>query len=223
MDAYRTELPTPIPGRILRLPIARGYPVPAFVAWLDRDGQPVERGEGTPDFRVVRPGGIAWAHNNQRCWICGDPLGSFKTFTIGSMCAVNRTSAEPPSHLECSDWSARACPFLSRPHAHRREAGLPDKRVDAPGIMLSRNPGVALVWTTRSYKPISDGMGGVLFRIGDPTDVRWYAEGRSATREEVMASINSGLPSLRELAEQERGGIAALERQTAEALELIPA
>lgn len=197
--------------------------MPWFVAWLDENGDATVPGEGTADFRVIRPGGVAFAHNNQRCWICGEQLGSFKTFTIGPMCAVNRTSAEPPSHLECADWSGRACPFLSRPHARRREDNLPDKGVEAPGIALKRNPGVALVWTTRGYKPVPDGQGGVLFQIGDPTDVRWYAEGRSATREEVMASINSGLPSLRELAEQERGGIAALERQTAEALELVPA
>jgi hypothetical protein len=212
-----------VPPRIRRLPIARGYPVPWFVAWLDEDGLATTSGQGTPDFRIIRPGGVAFAHNNQRCWICGDPLGSYKTFTIGPMCAVNRTSAEPPSHLDCSDWSARACPFLARPQARRRDAGRPEGTVEAPGIALMRNPGVALVWTTRKYKPVSDGMGGVLFNIGEPTDVRWYAEGREATRDEVLASINSGLPSLRELAEQERGGVAALEQQTAKALELIPA
>lgn len=219
---YRPELPLPIPDRILRLPVARGYPVPWFVAWME-DGKGVDTGQGTPDFRVIRPGGIALAHNLKRCWICGEPLGSFKTFVLGSMCAVNRTSAEPPSHLDCGDWSARACPFLSRPHAHRREEGLPEHTAEVPGIMLERNPGVALVWTTRSYKVVSDGKGGALFEVGDPTDIRWYAEGRDATREEVMASIESGLPSLREMAEQQEGGVVALEQMTNVALELLPA
>lgn len=222
MNDLRPELP-PLPDRLKRLPIARGYPVPWFVAWLDDGGLPTEPGTGVPDFRVLRPGAVALAHNKQRCWICGQPLGSYKTFTLGPMCAVNRTSAEPPSHLECADWSARACPFLSRPNARRRDEGLPGASVAPPGIMLKRNPGVALVWTTRSYKPVPDGQGGALFRVGDPTDVRWYAEGRPATREEVMASIDSGLPALREYAELERGGVAALERQTAAALELVPA
>jgi hypothetical protein len=37
-----------------------------------------------------------------------------------------------------------------------------------------------------------------LFRIGEPTSVAWYAEGRPATRKEVLVSIDSGLPLLQE-------------------------
>jgi hypothetical protein len=132
------------------------------------------------------------------------------------MCAVNRTSAEPPSHRDCADYSARACPFLARPHARRREQGMPDemKQAEVPGIMLKRNPGVALVWITehgrwRRFRAHN----GLLFDIGEPVETRWYAEGRPATREEVEASIESGLPSLRELAEQD-GEAALLELDT---------
>ncbi len=47
--------------------------------------------------------------------------------------------------------------------------------------------------------------------MGEPESVEWYAEGRAATRAEVMASIESGLPNLEALARQEKGGIEALE------------
>jgi hypothetical protein len=35
------------------------------------------------------------------------------SFVVGPMCGINRNSAEPPSHKECAQWSARNCPFLS--------------------------------------------------------------------------------------------------------------
>ena len=65
----------------------------------------------------------------KRCWVCGDPLGVHLTFPIGPMCALNRTISEPPSHHECASWSARNCPFLSRPHMVRREDGAINEQI----------------------------------------------------------------------------------------------
>src|ERR1041385_2432550 len=98
---YRTDLPE-LPARLRKLPVERGYPVPWFVAFVD----------GHYDFRVIGPGKIARAVQENRCWICGDTLGSYLCFPIGPMCAINRVTSEPPSHRECAEWSARACPFL---------------------------------------------------------------------------------------------------------------
>jgi hypothetical protein len=217
----RPELPSDIPTRILRLPRARGYPVPWFVAWLDDDDKAVERGKGTPDFRVLYPGAVATAWTRKLCWICGGPLGAYKTFLVGPMCAVNRTSAEPPSHRDCADWSARACPFLTRPHARRREAGLPGEAQKPAGIMLERNPGVALVWTTKRPGLKTDPDGGALFDLGPPDSVVWYCEGREATHDEVMDSINSGLPSLMHYVntESERRVVDSF---VAQAMKLVP-
>lgn len=223
MTALREELP-PLPDRIAKLPVdGRGYPVPWFVAWLDENREPIERGQGEPDFRIIHPEAVLEAITQQRCWICGSRLGAHRTFVIGPMCAVNRTSAEPPSHLDCGDFAARACPFLTRPHMRRNEKPKPDGLAEAPGIALMRNPGVALVWTTKSYRPRRD-PNGFLFRIGEPEHVLWYAEGRPATRDEVCASIDSGLPALREIAEE--GGateLQALDRAVKTAMELVPA
>lgn len=219
----RPELP-PMPPRIASLPVDhRLYPVPWFAAWLDDDGNVAARGEGTADHRVLYPDATRVALTSNLCWVCGGRLGAHKTFVIGPMCAVNRVSAEPPSHLECGDWSARACPFLSRPHARRREAGMPGGAVEAPGVMIARNPGVTLVWTTKRFQ-VERVPNGVLCRIGDPERVHWYAEGRDATRAEVMASIDSGLPSLREAAQEDGpAALRELERMTSAALTLVPA
>jgi hypothetical protein len=193
-----------LPARMRALPLDdRGYPVPFFVAWID----------GKPDFRVADPKKLAICHNQHRCWLCGERLGKYMAFVIGPMCAVNRTSSEPPSHVDCAKFAASACPFLARPKAMRRDSGLPKDRTDAPGHHLTRNPGVALVWVTLTYKAFP-APGGALFRIGEPEQTFWYAEGRSATREEVLESVQSGLPSLYDLAHRE-GEAAVMELDTA--------
>jgi hypothetical protein len=190
--ALRPGLPS-MPERIERLPIdARGYPVPFFVAWVN----------GEPDHRIVDPAKLTKCVKERRCWVCGEPLGRFLVFTLGPMCCITRTSGEPPAHLGCALFSVQACPFLSRPHAHRREAGMPEGIYQPAGDMLKRNPGVSAVWTCRDYKPFRayGGNEGVLFHVGDPQTVRWYAEGRPAEAHEVEASIVSGLPKLIEAA-----------------------
>lgn len=220
--SYRPELPE-VPARIAALPVHRGYPVPWFVGWVDADGHACERGVGTPDFRVLHPGAPQEAHRWSRCWICGGRLGSLRAFVVGPMCAVNRTSAEPPMHVGCADWSVRGCPFLTRPDMVRREAGLPEDATAPPGTMLRRNPGVSLVWVVRRYalKRAPDGW---LFDLGDPERVEFWREGRRASRAEVLASIESGIPTLREMAELQGGRApAVLEREVARAMELLPA
>lgn len=226
----RPEL-EPLPERIARLPVHRGYPVPWFVEWISEvDGEPRSQpiGTGEPDFRIMSGERLQRAIRLGLCWVCGGKLGSHKAFTIGPMCAVNRTSAEPPSHRDCAEWSARNCPFLSRPHMHRREAGLPagidPEQPNAPGITLKRNPGVALVWVTRQYRIKYDPNGGRLFDIGEPHSVSWWCEGRPATREEVQASIDSGLPVLSEMARDEGPeATRELERFVDRAMVLLPA
>lgn len=206
-----------MPNRIRNLPRNdAGYPVPWFVATID----------GKPDFRVIRQGGIEFALAERLCWICGQRIARHLpgVFVIGPMCAVNRVSAEPPSHGECAIYAAQACPFLANPRKRRREGGKPEEAVNPAGEMITRNPGVALCWFSKGWRPFGDGNGGRLFDVGDPLRTLWFAEGRPASREEVLASINSGLPILREMAESEGvDAIDALERLHRQALDLVPA
>jgi hypothetical protein len=207
----RPDLP-PLPARIRRLPVDRGYPVPWFVAWVD----------GKPEFRAADGRKADLAIRERRCWVCGEPLGKESVFLIGPMCTVNRISAEPPSHDECAAFSARACPFLSRPHMDRRENGLPEDYGNPGGVMIRRNPGVVCLWETLKFKLIREPRG-VLFRIGDPRSVRWFAEGRAATRVEVLASMESGLPALADLARQQgTRALTMLGRMHAAAMAHLP-
>ncbi|MFD9192945.1 hypothetical protein ACFWCA_32625 [Streptomyces phaeochromogenes] len=213
-------LPAP-PPRVARLPRNKaGYPVPHFVAWID----------GEPDFRVVGHGKMRGAITFRCCWICGGsllnrtlgPAATQYAYVIGPMCAVNQVSAEPPMHRSCAVYAATACPFLTTPGMRRRDTNLPQDAAEPDGVMVKRNPGVALVWVTNTWHMIS---GHQLFDVGEPTEVRWYAEGRDATRDEVLASIDSGMPLLRAAAEQElfpEEALAMLDEQYTRALQLLP-
>lgn len=205
MNIPRPELP-PLPARMKSLPVVRGYPVPWFVQWI----------EGEPEFRIMDGQKLVRAVRDRLCWVCGQSLGAHLAFTIGPMCAVNRISAEPPSHRECSIFSARGCPFLTRPAMRRREHDYPDDAQKPGGIMLDRNPGVALVWITKRYTVIPQRKQSPLFRIGDPLDVLAFAHGAPATKDEIRASVLSGLPALFEAADPQ--GPAAVEELNTEVL-----
>lgn len=218
MSAPLKHDPATLPERMRSLPIDdRGFVVPWFVAWID----------GKPEFRGMDAGKWSAAVREKLCWVCGQKLGKYLCFAIGPMCGVNRTTSEPPCHLECARWSAKNCPFLSRPKMTRREdeALLEHSKgkIGTGGFGIKRNPGVALLWVTKSYEVYRDGMGGWLIEIGDPVEVEWYSEGRPATRAEVEESIRTGLPFLEELARQEPGGLEALEEMKAGVVPLYPA
>jgi hypothetical protein len=220
---YRQDLPD-IPARMLTLTVTRGFPTPWFVAQVN----------GEYDFRIIAPGKLATAVREHRCWVCGGPLGRQLTFVIGPMCALNRTISEPPSHHDCAEFSALACPFLTQREAARRTVGLPDPEslTKAAGFGLTRQPGVVCLWGTRRFHPFvvgaeaaADGpQPGLLFRIGEPTSMRWYREGREATPAEIWESLASGLPELRRLAISDGlAGVLALEAQVERFLDRLPA
>lgn len=206
-----------MPARIAALPRnGVGYPIPWFVATLD---------DGTRDFRIAGKTQYITALRRRLCWICGRPLGRNVAFTVGPMCAVNRISAEPPGHRDCATYAAQACPFLSNPTMRRRPVDI--EITPAAGRPVLRNPSVALVWVTRSFRPFRAHAGndGILIRMGAPTQTLWYAEGRAATRGEVLASMESGLPVLRDacqLDDDPAASSAELDVDYERALALVP-
>lgn len=204
-----------LPARMQSLPVDdRGYPVPWFVAWVD----------GKPEFRAMDPEKFVRAIREKLCWVCGERLGVHVCFVAGPMCGINRTSSEPPSHLECAKWSAENCPFLSNPRMVRREDDQINNerlRENAAGIALARNPGVAMLWITRQFEVFRTGKG-LLIQMGEPERVEWFCQGRCATRKEVEESVATGLPSLMAIAAQERGGIEALNRSIDQFHQYLP-
>lgn len=205
MTQIRPELEI-LPARMSDLKLdERGYPIPWFVDY---------REDGTPEFRAMDPKKWLRAVREKMCWVCGGRLGRFLTFVAGPMCGINRTSSEPPSHLECAEWSARNCPFLNNPEAIRRE----DKDVHklsgiVGGVAITRNPGVTMLWTCKDFTVWPDKRGGHLITMGEPEHVEWYRCGRPATRAEVEESIAAGLPALVAVAQLQEGALKFLDEE----------
>ena len=213
-ELNQAVLAHPLPVRMRNRPVsAKGYPVPWFVQHKDETGE--------WDFRVVRGERYVEAHVKQLCWVCGQPLGRFRTFCIGPMCAVNRITSEPPVHRECAEWSVVVCPFLSNPRMRRNTNDLPDGAGEGtPGIMIQRNPGATMLWhTERGAYNVKRVDKGFLFNLqDDPLDTAWYRAGKPATRADVMESVETGLPYLREMAKKDgHGADVFLEKMVAKA------
>jgi len=222
----RGDLPPLIP-RIAKLQIdpERGYPVPWFVQWID----------GKPEFRLGDSEKYLLAIKQKLCWVCGESLAldgkgklmhvhdRLMAFVIGPMCCINRISGDPPSHPECAEWSVKGCPFLAKPQMVRREdEQVNEMKTNVGGEMIERNPGVALLWITKSYSVLPDGRGKFVLKIGDPESLSWWREGRTATRQEILNAIDSGLPFLKEKCEGVED-MKVLDEMHAEALRLLPA
>lgn len=158
-NTLRHDLPRPIPKRINSLPIQNGFPVPWFVAEIN----------GKFDFRIIGQGKLIDAIKYKKCWICGERLGSYLAFPIGSMCAINRTISEPPAHTECAEWSVKACPFLAQRQDYRRETNLPDGIKEPGGVAIARQPGVTCLWVTSKYDVFNVGNGLIFMRRGTTT------------------------------------------------------
>lgn len=132
--------------------------------------------DGEPDFTLARPMGISDAARFKLCFLCGEALGSYAAFVVEPVRAVDRASTAPPAHRDCAQYVALA------------------------GLTDNLNP--ALVWVTKRWYVRMDRKGQPMFDIGKADQTYWYADGRDATREEVLEAIDSGMPPLREAAEK---------------------
>jgi hypothetical protein len=195
------------------LPVQDGWPVPYFVA---------QTSPGQYDLRLADHGHFWMCIQKRLCWVCGKPLMASMTFVMGPMAAITRTHAEPACHTECAEYSALACPFLTLREKRRNAAGLPET-VDAPGIMSKRQPGVVCLWRAKSCSLFDDGQGGMLIKVGDPTRVLWYTQGRPASRVEVVAAMGVSFAALLELALLDgEEAVAELEQRRERAMAYLP-
>lgn len=189
-----------LPDSMAGLPVnAKGYPVPKFVAWID----------GEPDFRIIKPGWIGKCIRQNLCWLCGCKMGQRKWFVIGPMCAITRTTSEPPCHRLCAQFAVKNCPFLTKPLAQRNDRDMPD-HIPPPGNPVFRNPGVSCIWESREFRMIDDGKGRQLIDVGEPSGATFWREGRKASQEEVLESVRTGMKYLQAEA-VENGPMAMVE------------
>lgn len=205
----------PIPAEMSGRPVdKRGFPVPWFVTRKD------EAGFGW-DFVNIEGSRFGEAVKREVCWVSGEPLGKFRSFVIGPMCVINRVAGDPPVKKSIATWSVQVCPFLSRPMAHRDKSIDPQLISQQRGVMIERNPGVCAIYTVKrgSYRYGREG----LFFLNEPESIEWWTKGRLATAQEVKISIDSGLPTLAEMAVAEgEAAVRQLNKMHEAALKLLP-
>lgn len=182
MNFLKPGLPE-LPARIKLLPVHRGFPVPFFVAKVD----------GQWDFQIADPEKRRLCINHDLCWICGQPMGVFKTFVMGPVAAMNRITAEPASHVECAEFAVQACPFMVNPSFQRGSTDREEELMPAGGVMLLTNPGVSALWTSKKPPKPRSAAPSVVLEVGEPTVVRWYVMGREATRNQVLVALDAGI------------------------------
>jgi hypothetical protein len=139
--------------------------VPYFVEWVG----------GVPDFRIISPAKWRICVARGRCWICGEPLGRWKTFVMGPKSAAARLSSEPPSHSNCATFAMKACPFILLPSAKHRP--IPGEGVQVIPTVDPHNPGTYCMWTTDSFELVDAGKNGTLIRMGAARELKWYVKG----------------------------------------------
>lgn len=183
-----------VPELMRDLPVCpvRKLPIPWFVSMVD----------GKPEFRLADGRKLWQAIRGDQCWVCGKKLKNTVVFVTGPTGAINRITSEPPSHRECAEYSVKACPFLSRPKMVRREDGLPEGTVEAPGLVIKENPGISCLWFCGQFK-IRQFPDGILFSLPDPFRADWWSEGRKATRLDVIESLNTAYAAIEPVAAKE--------------------
>lgn len=134
----------------------------------------------------------------KRCWLCGDKLGQYAAFVAEPLTSVTKISRTPPAHHDCAKYAALT------------------------GLLQPKSLKVSLVWVTRDFQ-MQRAANGHVFVVGDAEQAFWFADGRCATREEVTAVMQEGLPNLYEIAKRSgNAALGGLDLQVARALRKIP-
>jgi hypothetical protein len=164
----------------------------------------------------------ALAVRDRLCWLCGEKAGRYLAFVIGPMCVVNRNTSEPGCHLACAEFAVKACPFLLLPKSRYREA--PEGGKILAGA-LPGNPGACAIYVCTDFKPYQvPGSGDWLIRLGEPSAVSWWSEGKPASRERALEAIQSRLHFLEDIAREEGPeAMYHLGRLVGEACKFLPA
>lgn len=167
-----------MPDRLRGRPIDhRGFPVPWFVT--------NKTDAGLWDFVRINEARKNEALRKRVCWVSGERLGRAVAFVVGPMCIINRVASDPPIIPEIAEWSARICPFLSRPLAKRPDWD-GDQRA-TPGVLVPDNPGLCAVWVTRDYEMSTRDYGVIHF--WEPQRVTWWRKGEDVTHSQEARNI----------------------------------
>lgn len=160
----------------------RGFPIPWFVSEKKENGE--------PDFVKIHPLKAYLAVLERRCWICGGLFGNRRnvTFVCGPLSVATRHVSEPPMHLECARFAVKTCPFMLHPNYRRSWTTMSDMM---PGLAVDRNPAVSLLCTVSHFRVKMENTG-PLYTLPAVMRLEAWREGRAATRDEYLTSLEEG-------------------------------
>jgi len=186
-----------IPKHLRGRPVYNGYVVPFFVSWYLPDGSKVNERtpNAKPNFPIIDMDRAQICRKRNACWICGKQLGTYRWFVMGPGSAITRTALEPPSHRDCAKYAVRVCPFMLNPNKQINNNAARNAVVELIGSVPPDNPGVSVLWATKSYDllPVDPSRGIFYYRPHEPDVVEFWREGRHATRAEIDAAIDRSL------------------------------
>jgi hypothetical protein len=96
----------PIPHRLKRFPTYRGYPV-HFTVYVSQDG--------IPNFKSMDESRRMKAFEENLCHLCGWKLRPPFAFIGGPESVKAHRFVDGPMHVDCAEYAAKVCPFLSNP------------------------------------------------------------------------------------------------------------
>lgn len=169
----------------------RGFYVPWFVTKKDEQDH--------WDFQGIDSRRFYEAMDKHLCWVSGQPLGKYVSFVVGPMCCINLVAGDPPTRREEAEWSARVCPFLSRPLALR--GPIPEDHVTG-GNMVPDNPGTVAVWTCLK-NTVGFNRKTNLFHLPEPTSVEFWHKSERASKEQVKEAMKIGARKIKAMAEEQ--------------------
>ena len=241
-----------LPARMTLLPLDRhDRPVPWFV-WIDDDGVPDFRVVGPGKLHQALRGGLCWvcgrgfSGGEERAFLVG-PMCIINRVSaeppshvdcavfsarscpfLATPSMVRRDRHMPEGAVNPAGIMIRRNPGASvvwvtgyRGWKAEREHGTAPSLRQVVAATRARDSDRALAAAVAARRAVNGP--GYLFRLGPPKRALWFAEGRDATRAEVLASIDSGLPILREVADEDGPeAVAELERMHRAALAYVP-
>lgn len=168
-----TEHVPEIPERMRGLDLdEHGVPVPWCTAWID----------GQPALGLLNRERTEHAAVYGRCTLCAQPLGPKRTFLLSPIAMLQGMTREPPAHLECMSFAACVCPQMMTPVRNRHA-----------------KPGTWCLWSTGRYDVLADRREGMLFFLYEADAVHWYCGGAIASRDAVLAAMDSAVTDLQSI------------------------
>lgn len=170
-----------IPEKLAQRPRdTRGYPVPAGV---------LVDAQGKPDFKTTDVSRWVYLVKQNRCGLCGEPLGRHKAFIGGPKSHESRLFTDLPMHRDCARYALQVCPYLAAPRFKYAET-----LTEHEGFIVSKTDIVSTVRPDKFCMAIATDYQVRLAPDNTPvlqatpwTSTEWWSQGKLLAEEQAVS------------------------------------